>query len=202
MPEKPLLCLGETWLELTADTPPELAGQFQVQVGGWGAGLCRAYTRCGGRAVLLSQLGADSFGRKAAAQLAADGVGLLPPLLHGCSPHPGGLLRRGRDAPYRTRSSELCYAPEQLDADTFRDAFALCFSSACLLDSPARLTHLKAIAAAAGCRHLRLLCAPDDRVCALLAGRSFFARNSPRIFSTGGRFVVEKQRPFPAVWLS
>jgi len=30
MPEKPLLCLGETWLELTADTPPELAGQFQV----------------------------------------------------------------------------------------------------------------------------------------------------------------------------
>ena len=41
MPEKPLLCLGEAWLELTADTPPELAGQFQVQVGGWGAGLCR-----------------------------------------------------------------------------------------------------------------------------------------------------------------
>lgn len=31
---------------------------------------------------------------------------------------------------HRTRSSELCYAPEQLDADTFRDAFALCFSSA------------------------------------------------------------------------
>ena len=72
MPEKPLLCLGEAWLELTADTPPELAGQFQVQVGGWGAGLCRAYTHCGGRAVLLSQLGADPFGRKAAAQLAAD----------------------------------------------------------------------------------------------------------------------------------
>ena len=34
MPEKPLLCLGEAWLELTADTPPELAGQFQIQVGG------------------------------------------------------------------------------------------------------------------------------------------------------------------------
>ena len=30
MPEKPLLCLGEAWLELTADTPPELAGQFHV----------------------------------------------------------------------------------------------------------------------------------------------------------------------------
>ena len=133
MPEKPLLCLGEAWLELTADTPPELAGQFQVQVGGWGAGLCRAYTRCGGRAVLLSQLGAAPFGRKAAAQLAADGV-----------------VFSGADEtlPYRTRSSELFYAPEQLDADTFRDAFALCFSSACLLDSPARLTHLKAISAA------------------------------------------------------
>ena len=30
MLEKPLLCLGEAWLELTADTPPELAGQFHV----------------------------------------------------------------------------------------------------------------------------------------------------------------------------
>ena len=148
MPEKPLLCLGEAWLELTADTPPELAGQFQVQVGGWGAGLCRAYTRCGGRAVLLSQLGADPFGRKAAAQLAADGVDCSRLCFTDAAPTPVVFSGAGETLPYRTRSSELCYAPEQLDADTFRDAFALCFSSACLLDSPARLTHLKAIAAA------------------------------------------------------
>lgn len=148
MPEKPLLCLGETWLELTADTPPELAGQFQVQVGGWGAGLCRAYTRCGGRAVLLSQLGADPFGRKAAVQLAADGVDCSRLCFTDAASTPVVFSGAGETLPYRTRSSELCYAPEQLDADTFRDAFALCFSSACLLDSPARLTHLKAIAAA------------------------------------------------------
>ena len=148
MPEKPLLCLGETWLELTADTPPELAGQFQVQVGGWGARLCRAYARCGGRAVLLSQLGADPFGRKAAAQLAADGVDCSRLCFTDAAPTPVVFSGAGETLPYRARSSELCYAPEQLDADTFRDAFAFCFSSACLLDSPARLTHLKAIAAA------------------------------------------------------
>lgn len=74
MPEKPLFCLGEAWVELGADTVPELAETFRVSVGGWGAAFCRAYVRAGGHAALLSQLGADPFGRKAAAQLAADGI--------------------------------------------------------------------------------------------------------------------------------
>lgn len=148
MPEKPLLCLGEAWLELTADTPPELAEQFRVQVGGWGADFCRAYTRCGGRAVLLSQLGADPFGRKAAAKLAADGVDCSRLCFTTAARTPVVFSGAGETLPYRAHSSELCYAPEHLDADAFRGAFALCFSSACLLDSPARLTHLKAIAAA------------------------------------------------------
>ena len=37
MPEKPLFCLGEAWVELGADTVPELAETFRVSVGGWGA---------------------------------------------------------------------------------------------------------------------------------------------------------------------
>ena len=98
--------------------------------------------------MLLSQLGADPFGRKAAAQLAADGVDCSRLCFTDAAPTPVVFSGAGETLPYRARSSELCYAPEQLDADTFRDAFALCFSSACLLDSPARLTHLKAIAAA------------------------------------------------------
>ena len=76
MPEKPLFCLGEAWVELGADTVPELAETFRVSVGGWGAAFCRAYVRAGGHAALLSQLGADPFGRKTAAQLAADGIDL------------------------------------------------------------------------------------------------------------------------------
>lgn len=148
MPEKPLFCLGEAWLELGADTAPELAETFRVSVGGWGAEFCRAYLRAGGRAALLSQLGADPFGRKAAAQLAADGIDCTHLCFTDAARTPVVFSGAGEVLPYRAPSAELLYAPEQLDAAALRGAFALCFSSGCLLDSPARLTHLKAIAAA------------------------------------------------------
>ena len=45
MPEKPLFCLGEAWVELGADTVPELTETFRVSVGGWGTDFCRAYVR-------------------------------------------------------------------------------------------------------------------------------------------------------------
>lgn len=148
MPEKPLFCLGEAWVELGADTVPELAETFRVSVGGWGAAFCRAYVRAGGHAALLSQLGADPFGRKAAAQLAADGIDCTHLCFTDAARTPVVFSGAGKLLPYRTPSAELLYAPEQLDAAALRGAFALCFSSGCLLDSPARLTHLKAIAAA------------------------------------------------------
>lgn len=148
MPEKPLFCLGEAWLELGADTAPELAETFRVSVGGWGAEFCRAYLRAGGRAALLSQLGADPFGRKAAAQLAADGLDCTHLCFTDAARTPVVFSGAGEVLPYRAPSAELLYAPEQLNAAALRGAFALCFSSGCLLDSPARLTHLKAIAAA------------------------------------------------------
>ena len=148
MPEKPLFCLGEAWLELGADTAPELAETFRVSVGGWGAEFCRSYLRAGGRAALLSQLGADPFGRKAAAQLAADGLDCTHLCFTDAARTPVVFSGAGEVLPYRAPSAELLYAPEQLDAAALRGAFAFCFSSGCLLDSPARLTHLKAIAAA------------------------------------------------------
>lgn len=148
MPEKPLFCLGEAWVELGADTVPELAETFRVSVGGWGAAFCRAYVRAGGHAALLSQLGADPFGRKAAAQLAADGIDCTHLCFTDAARTPVVFSGAGKILPYRAPSAELLYAPEQLDAAALRGAFALCFSSGCLLDSPARLTHLKAIAAA------------------------------------------------------
>lgn len=148
MPEKPLFCLGEAWVELGADTVPELAETFHVSVGGWGTDFCRAYVRAGGHAALLSQLGADPFGRKAAAQLAADGIDCTHLCFTDTARTPVVFSGAGKLLPYRAPSAELLYAPEQLDAAALRGAFALCFSSGCLLDSPARLTHLKAIAAA------------------------------------------------------
>ena len=139
MPEKPLFCLGEAWVELGADTVPELAETFRVSVGGWGAAFCRAYVRAGGHAALLSQLGADPFGRKAAAQLAADGIDCTHLCFTDAARTPVVFSGAGKLLPYRAPSAELLYAPEQLDAAALRGAFALCFSSGCL---PVSYTHL------------------------------------------------------------
>lgn len=148
MQEKMLFCLGEAWLELTADAVPELAEMFRVQPGGWGVGFCREVLRCGGRAALFTQLGRDPFGRKLAAQLAQDGVDCTHLCFTDAARTPVVFSGAGESLAFRVPSAELLYAPEQLEAAAFRDAAALCFSSACLLDAPVRLTHLKAITAA------------------------------------------------------
>lgn len=146
--EKPLYILGEAFLELTTWTAPELAELFQVQISGWGAELCRDYLRGGGHAALLSQLGADPFGRKIAAQLASDGIDCSHLCFTDAARTSVVFSGDGEVLPYRSLSAELHYAPEQLDASLFQDAFGFCFSSAGLLDAPIRMTHLKAIAAA------------------------------------------------------
>ena len=80
--------------------------------------------------------------------LAADGIDCTHLCFTDAARTPVVFSGAGKLLPYRAPSAELLYAPEQLDAAALRGAFALCFSSGCLLDSPARLTHLKAIAAA------------------------------------------------------
>ena len=142
-----VLCLGEVWLELNAATAPELTETFR-QTGGWGAGFCRQYAALGGQAALLAQLGADPFGRKLAARLARDGVDCS--LLCFTDAFPTPVVFTGADTalPYRAHTAGLALGPEQLEAAPFRGASAFCFSSAGLVDSPLRLAHLEALAAA------------------------------------------------------
>ena len=118
-----VLCLGEVWLELNAATVPELTETFRAQTGGWGAGFCRQYAALGGQAALLAQLGADPFGRKLAARLARDGVDCS--LLCFTDAFPTPVVFTGADTalPYRAHTAGL-------------------------VDSPLRLAHLKALAAA------------------------------------------------------
>ncbi len=143
-----VLCLGEVWLELNAATAPELTETFRAQTGGWGAGFCRQYAALGGQAALLAQLGADPFGRKLGGPACPGWCGLLPALLHGCLPHAGGVHRR------RHRSALPCQhrraGPWAGTAGNrpVPGASAFCFSSAGLVDSPLRLAHLEALAAA------------------------------------------------------
>ena len=142
-----VLCLGEVWLELNAATAPELTETFQAQTGGWGAGFCRQYAALGGQAALLAQLGADPFGRKLAARLARDGVDCSLLCFTDASP-------RRWCSPERT---PLCLPCPHRRAGPWAGtaggrpvpgSLCLLLSSAGLVDSPLRLAHLKALAAA------------------------------------------------------
>lgn len=143
-----ILCLGEVWLELAAESAPETAEIFQPRAGGWGAEFCLRCLRSDTPVALLAQLGADPFGRKLAAQLAAVGVDCTRLCFTEAAPTP--VVFTGADAPplpYRKQGAGLKFSPEQLECSIFRDGFAFCFSSAGLVDSPLRMTHLKALAA-------------------------------------------------------
>ena len=104
-----------------------------------------AYAALGGRASLLGQLGDDAFGRRAADALAAAGVDISRVCFTSRAPTPLLFRGGGETLACRTRSADLLYSPEQLGPGWAADAGALAFSSACLVDSPCRYTHLAAL---------------------------------------------------------
>ncbi len=145
MPGNTLYCLGEAWLELNSTAPLASAETFSPRMGGSAASLALAYAAQGGRASLLTQLGEDAFGHRIADALSAAGVDIRRVCFTSRTPTPLLFDGGGETLGCRTRSSELLYAPEQLGAGWAADAEMLAFSSACLVDSPCRYTHLAAL---------------------------------------------------------
>lgn len=145
MPDKTLYCLGEAWLELNSPAPLASAETFSPRMGGSAASLALAYAAQGGRASLLTQLGEDAFGHRIADALSTAGVDISRIRFTSRAPTPLLFDGGGEQLGCRTRSSELLYAPEQLGAGWAADAEMLAFSSACLVDSPCRYTHLAAL---------------------------------------------------------
>ena len=145
MPGKTLYCLGEAWLELNSTAPLASAETFSPRMGGSAASLALAYAAQGGRASLLTQLSEDAFGHRIADALSTAGVDISRVCFTSRAPTPLLFDGGGEQLGCRTRSSELLYAPEQLGADWAADAEMLAFSSACLVDSPCRYTHLAAL---------------------------------------------------------
>lgn len=140
-----LYCLGEAWLELESPASLSSAEAFRPRVGGSAAALALAYAALGGSAVLLGQLGEDAFGHRIADALADAGVDIRRLCFTSRAPTP--LLFRGGGGalPCRTRSADLLYSAGQLGESWAADAGALALSSACLVDSPCRYTHLAAL---------------------------------------------------------
>lgn len=148
MPGSRLYCLGESWIELESAAPLASAEALCPRVGGTAAALALACAAQGGSASLLTQLGEDVLGHRVADTLTAAGVDTSRVCFTPCAHTPLLLCGADQALPFRTRSAELLYAPEQLGTDWVLDAGALAFSSACLVDSPCRFTHLAALDAA------------------------------------------------------
>ena len=146
MSGRTLYCLGEAWLELESPASLASAEAFRPRVGGSAAALALAYAALGGRAALLGQLGEDAFGHRIADALADAGVDVCR-LCFTTSRAPTPLLFRGSGGalPCRARSADLLYSAGQLGEGWAADAGALAISSACLVDSPCRFTHLSAL---------------------------------------------------------
>lgn len=145
MSGRTLYCLGEAWLELESPASLSSAEAFRPRVGGSAAALALAYAALGGRAALLGQLGEDAFGHRIADALADAGVDVRRLCFTSRAPTP--LLFRGGGGalPCRIRSADLLYSAGQLGEGWAADAGALALSSACLVDSPCRFTHLSAL---------------------------------------------------------
>lgn len=140
-----LYCLGEGWLELESTAPLACADGFHPRVGGTAAELALACAALGGRTALLTQLGEDAFGHRIADTLTTAGVDTSRICFTSRAPTP--VVFGGADGllPFRAPSAELLCTPEQLGTGWAEDAAALAFSSACLVDSPCRYTHLVAL---------------------------------------------------------
>lgn len=145
MPGKTLYCLGEAWLELNSTAPLASAETFSPRMGGSAASLALAYAAQGGRASLLTQLGEDTFGHLHRRRFICCRCGHQPDLLHLPRPHAAAVDGGGEQLGCPHPFFGALYAPEQLGADWAADAEMLAFSSACLVDSPCRYTHLAAL---------------------------------------------------------
>ncbi len=143
-----LYVLGEAWWALDAAGPLEKADAFTPRLSGSAALLAEAFAARGGPCALLSQLGDDPFGHRLAAALANAGVDTSHLCFTPAACTPLVFAGGGELLPCRSPSAELLYAPEQLPPHLFAPQDALAFSSACLVDSPMRHTHLAALAAA------------------------------------------------------
>ena len=150
---KKLLAIGEALIDFI----PSESGRalkdvaaFAPAVGGAPANVCGAFAKLGGRAAMITQLGADPFGDKIEERLDAAGIDC-------------GYIRRTEEANtslafvalqengnrefsfYRKPGADMLLPAEEIKEEWFQDAFCLHFCSVSLGDFPMKEAHKKAI---------------------------------------------------------
>jgi fructokinase len=151
---KTLLSIGEALIDFIPGQPGRAlrdVGSFAPMVGGGPANAAAAFARLGGRASLLTKLGADPFGDKIALALAAAGVDVSHVTRTDAAKTTLAFVSLMADGQrefsfYRSPGADMLYAADEVPREAFADVGALHFSSVSLGDFPMKDAHERAIA--------------------------------------------------------
>ena len=123
---------------------------FFPAVGGAPANVCAAFSKLGGSAVFLTQLGDDPFGHKIERALDKTGIDTSHISFTDEANTALAFVSLAADGNrtfsfYRKPSADMLYTAEKVDKDAFEDLFALHFCSVSLGNFPMKDAHRRAI---------------------------------------------------------
>lgn len=154
--EKKLYAIGEALIDFIPQEscrPMKDVLGFCPKVGGAPANVCGAFTRLGGKSEMITQLGDDPFGDKIEEALEENGIGTSHVLRTKEANTSLAFVALKEDGNrefsfYRKPGADMLFSKEKVEADWFKDAYALHFCSVSLGDFPMKEAHKKTIEAA------------------------------------------------------
>lgn len=153
MESKKLIAIGEALIDFIPDKTGCAFGEvtgFSPKVGGAPANVCGAFSKLGGRSMMITQLGNDPFGMKIADELSGFGIDTSAIRFTDEANTALAFVSLAKDGNrtfsfYRKPSADMLLSPEQLDEKWFEAAYALHFCSVSLGDFPMKDAHIKVI---------------------------------------------------------
>lgn len=148
-----LIAIGEALIDFIPDKSGCAFGEvtgFAPKVGGAPANVCGAFSKLGGKSMLITQLGNDPFGIKIAEELSDFGIDTSAIQFTDKANTALAFVSLGKYGNrtfsfYRKPSADMLLSPEQLEEKWFEQAYALHFCSVSLGDFPMKDSHIKAI---------------------------------------------------------
>jgi len=150
---KKLIAIGEALIDFIPNKIGCAFGEvteFAPKVGGAPANVCGAFSRLGGKSMLITQLGNDPFGHKIADELASFGIDTSAIRFTDEANTALAFVSLEKDGNrtfsfYRKPSADMLLAPTQIEEKWFDDSYALHFCSVSLGDFPMKDAHIRAI---------------------------------------------------------
>lgn len=150
---KKLIAIGEALIDFISEQKGcsiEEVKSFSPAVGGAPANVCGAFTKLGGKAAIITQLGKDTFGEKIIKELKGFGIDtdyiMTTEKANTCLAFVSLMQDGNREFSfYRNPSADMLLSPDSIKKEWFEDSFALHFCSVSLGNYPMMEAHKTAI---------------------------------------------------------